>query len=40
MIVTACVLIGLIIALVSNRFRASYAFIAAVAVLYVSGEIT
>ncbi|CAH6793908.1 Sulfate permease, Trk-type [Vibrio chagasii] len=40
MIVTACVLIGLIIALVSNRFRASYVFIAAVAVLYVSGEIT
>ncbi|WP_017093663.1 SLC13 family permease [Vibrio splendidus] len=40
MIVTACVLIGLIIALVSNRFRASYIFIAAVAVLYVSGEIT
>lgn len=40
MIVTACVLIGLIIALVSNRFRASYVFVAAVAVLYVSGEIT
>ncbi|CAH6925473.1 Sulfate permease, Trk-type [Vibrio chagasii] len=40
MIVTACVLIGLIIALVSNRFRASYVFIAAVTVLYVSGEIT
>ncbi|MEZ9642908.1 SLC13 family permease [Vibrio cyclitrophicus] len=40
MIVTACVLIGLIIALVSNRFRASYIFVAAVAVLYVSGEIT
>ncbi|MEZ8252992.1 SLC13 family permease [Vibrio splendidus] len=39
MIVTACVLIGLIIALVSNRFRASYIFVAAVAVLYVSGEI-
>ncbi|MEZ9859206.1 SLC13 family permease [Vibrio splendidus] len=40
MIVTACVLIGLIIALVSNRFRASYVFVASVAVLYVSGEIT
>ncbi|MEZ8452314.1 SLC13 family permease [Vibrio splendidus] len=40
MIVTACVLIGLIIALVSNRFRASYVFVAAVAVLYVSGQIT
>ncbi|CAK1951464.1 SLC13 family permease [Vibrio crassostreae] len=40
MIVTACVLIGLIIALVSNRFRASYVFVAAVAMLYVSGEIT
>ncbi|MEZ9047397.1 SLC13 family permease [Vibrio cyclitrophicus] len=40
MIVTACVLIGLIIALVSNRFRASYVFVAAVAVLYVSGELT
>ncbi|MEZ9184392.1 SLC13 family permease [Vibrio splendidus] len=40
MIVTACVLIGLIIALVSNRFRGSYVFVAAVAVLYVSGEIT
>ncbi|MEZ9886509.1 SLC13 family permease [Vibrio splendidus] len=40
MIVTACVLIGLIIALVSNRFRASYVFVAAVAVLYLSGEIT
>lgn len=40
MIVTACVLIGLIIALVINRFRASYGFVAAVVVLYVSGEIT
>ncbi|WP_333913740.1 SLC13 family permease [Vibrio coralliirubri] len=40
MIVTASVLIGLIIALVSNRFRASYVFVAAVVVLYVSGEIT
>lgn len=40
MIVTACVLIGLIIALVSNRFRASYVFVAAVAVLYAFGEIT
>ncbi|MEZ9312035.1 SLC13 family permease [Vibrio sp. 10N.286.49.F3] len=40
MIVTASVLLGLIIALVSNRFRASYVFVAAVAVLYVSGEIT
>lgn len=40
MIVTACVLIGLIIALVSNRFRASYVFVASVAVLYVSGELT
>lgn len=39
MIVTACVLIGLIIALVSNRFRVSYVFVAAVAVLYVFGEI-
>ena len=40
MIVTACVLIGLIFALVSNRFRACNVFVAAVAVLYVSGEIT
>ncbi|CAH7382505.1 Sulfate permease, Trk-type [Vibrio chagasii] len=40
MIVTACALIGLIIALVSNRFRASYVFVATVAILYVSGELT
>ncbi|WKY58282.1 SLC13 family permease [Vibrio sp. SNU_ST1] len=40
MIVTACVLIGLIIGLVSNRFRASYVFIFSVTVLYVSGELS
>ncbi|WP_135380982.1 SLC13 family permease [Vibrio tasmaniensis] len=40
MIVTACVLIGLIIGLVSNRFRASYVFIFSMTVLYVSGELS
>ncbi|MFA0113385.1 SLC13 family permease [Vibrio sp. 10N.261.46.E11] len=40
MIVTACVLIGLIIGLISNRFRASYVFIFSVIVLYVSGELS
>ncbi|MEZ8225885.1 SLC13 family permease [Vibrio splendidus] len=40
MIITASVLIGLIIALVSNRFKASYVFVVAVAALYICGEIT
>ncbi|MEZ8086766.1 SLC13 family permease [Vibrio sp. 1S139] len=40
MIVTACVLVGLIATLISNRFRTSYVFICAVAVLYVFGQVS
>lgn len=40
MIITAFVVVGLIIALISNRFRASYIFVVAVAMLYLFGEIT
>ncbi len=40
MIATALIVIGLIVALVSNRFRMSYVFAAAVVLLYITGQIS
>lgn len=40
MLLTALVLVGLIISLISNRFAPSKIFFAATAVLYIGGEVT